>query len=153
MSDLWATPKDLFKKLDEEFYFDLDVCAISTNAKCRDYFTPEMNGLEQEWYGVCWMNPPYGREIGLWMRKAFEHTGVVVALVPTRSNAPWWHDYVMKANEIRFVKHKVSFEGDKDGVPFWGVAIVVFRPGKIDDPPRVSTYIQPKHEKKEKRKK
>ena len=69
----------------------------------------------------------------------------MVALIPNRSNAPWWHDYVMKAREIRFVKHKVVFTGDKNGVPFWGSVIVVFGPGVSFDAPVVSSYMQPKH--------
>lgn len=68
----WETPKDFFDKLNEEYHFDLDVCAAKDNAKCKRYFTKEQNGLFQEWKGVCWMNPPYGKEIGLWMKKAYE---------------------------------------------------------------------------------
>ena len=71
-TDLWETPKAFFDALDEEFHFDLDVCAIPSNAKCKTYYTPEQDGLLQEWTGICWMNPPYGREIGQWVRKAFE---------------------------------------------------------------------------------
>lgn len=69
-TDLWATPQDFFDKLNAEFGFTLDVCANAENAKCADYFTAEQDGLAQDWRGVCWMNPPYGREIGAWMRKA-----------------------------------------------------------------------------------
>lgn len=151
MSDLWATPQALFGKLDEEFCFDLDVCAIKENAKCDSYFSPQDDGLAEEstWYNVCWMNPPYGREIEKWMKKAYKSAcagSTVVALIPNRSNAPWWHDYVMRAKEIRFIKHKVSFEGEAEGVPFWGSVIVVFGPGVTHESPRVSTYMQPKHE-------
>jgi len=71
-TDLWATPQDFFNKLNEEFNFELDVCARHENAKCKKYFTKEQDGLVQEWKGVCWMNPPYGREIGKWMQKAYE---------------------------------------------------------------------------------
>ena len=66
-SCLWATPWDFFNKLDAEFGFTLDVCALHENAKCSRYFTPEEDGLKQDWRGVCWMNPPYGREIGKWV--------------------------------------------------------------------------------------
>lgn len=71
-TDDWATPRDFFEKLDAEFHFDLDVCASETNAKCERFFTKADDGLSQEWRGRCWMNPPYGREIGQWVRKAFE---------------------------------------------------------------------------------
>lgn len=63
-SDLWETPQDLFDKLDAEFHFNLDVCALPENAKCAAYYTPEMDGLSQPWYGRCWCNPPYGRGCG-----------------------------------------------------------------------------------------
>jgi phage N-6-adenine-methyltransferase len=62
-TDMWATPQELYDKLDSAFKFETDVCATSDNAKCKKYFTLSDNGLEQEWTGVCWMNPPYGRKI------------------------------------------------------------------------------------------
>lgn len=162
MSDLWATPQALFDKLDREFNFSVDVCALPENAKCAHYFTPDQDGLSKEWVPwndffkeSVWMNPPYGKStktkpgIDQWMEKAYRTSlnGVrVVCLIPNRSNAPWWHDYVMKAREIRFIKHKVSFEGEAEGVPFWGSVIVVFGPGVACGKPSVSTYMQPKHE-------
>lgn len=63
-SDMWETPQDFFDKLNKEFNFDVDVCALPENAKCKNYFTPAQDGLIQKWDGVCWMNPPYGRKIG-----------------------------------------------------------------------------------------
>lgn len=65
----WETPHEFFKALNDEFHFTLDVCATSENAKCRKYFTREQDGLKQKWTGVCWCNPPYGREIGKWVKK------------------------------------------------------------------------------------
>lgn len=66
------TPQDFFERLNREFRFRTDVCALPHNAKCKRYFTPEQDGLKQEWRGTCWMNPPYGREIPKWIRKAYE---------------------------------------------------------------------------------
>jgi phage N-6-adenine-methyltransferase len=71
----WETPQPLFDELNKEFQFDLDVCATKENAKCKIFFTKEDNGLTQMWGGTCWMNPPYGREIGEWVRKASCTTG------------------------------------------------------------------------------
>lgn len=68
-SGLWATPQDFFNRLDEEFHFELDVCALPENAKCEKYYTPADNGLSQPWEGICWCNPPYGRGIGKWVKK------------------------------------------------------------------------------------
>lgn len=65
-TDLFETPQDFFDELDQEFHFNLDVCALPENAKCEKFYTPEMDGLSQPWNGVCWCNPPYGREIGTW---------------------------------------------------------------------------------------
>ena len=70
LTDQWATPQYLFDELDREFHFDLDVCADESNHKCARYFDRSVNGLSQEWTGTCWMNPPYGREIGKWVEKA-----------------------------------------------------------------------------------
>ena len=131
-SSTWATPPDLFADLDQEFGFTLDVCALPENAKCEKYFTPEQDGLQQDWTGTCWMNPPYGREIGKWMRKAYEASkqGVtVVCLVPARTCSAWWHDYAMKG-EVRFLRGRVRFVGAPYNAPFPS-AIVVFRGGRL----------------------
>src|SRR5690606_28262780 len=106
----WATPPNLFADLNAEFGFTLDVCALPENAKCERYFTPEQDGLSQQWEGVCWMNPPYGRDIGKWMQKAYEASqqGVtVVCLVPSRTCSAWWHDYAMKG-EVQFLRGRVK---------------------------------------------
>lgn len=127
--DDWETPQRLFDDLDKEFGFDLDVCATKDNAKCKSYFTKEQNGLTQEWRGTCWMNPPYGRSIGKWMQKAYESAekgfATIVCLVPSRTDAAWWHDYAMKG-EIRFIRGRVRFEGAKENAPFPS-AVVIFR--------------------------
>jgi phage N-6-adenine-methyltransferase len=106
----WATPQDLFDQLNAEFGFETDVCATAENAKCSAYFTKEQDGLRQEWKGVCWMNPPYGREIGKWVKKAYESNATVVCLLPARTDTRWWHDYCAKG-EIRFLKGRLSFNG------------------------------------------
>lgn len=129
-TSVWETPKDLFEKLDLEFGFTLDVCALPENAKCERFFTPEKDGLKQDWKGVCWMNPPYGREIGEWVKKAFQasiYGATVVCLLPARTDTAWWHAYVLEATEIRFLKGRLRFVGAKSSAPFPS-AIVVFRP-------------------------
>lgn len=124
----WETPVDFFGKLDSEFGFDLDVCATPENAKCARYYTKEDDGLEKEWTGVCWMNPPYGREIGKWMKKAYasaQSGATVVCLVPARTDAGWWHDYAMRG-EVRFVRGRLKFNGLNCNAPFPS-AVVIFR--------------------------
>ena len=71
-TDNWETPSEFFTLYDSIFHFDLDVCASESNHKCEKYFTKEQDGLNQKWFGNCWMNPPYGREIGKWVKKAYE---------------------------------------------------------------------------------
>lgn len=131
-TDLWATPESLFQELAAEFGFTLDVCATAENAKCGAYFTKEQDGLRQQWTGVCWMNPPYGRDIGLWVRKAFESSqdgATVVCLIPARTDTAWWHEHVTKATEVRFIRGRLRFGDAVASAPFPS-AIVVFKPPK-----------------------
>lgn len=128
-ADDWETPQWLFDQLNAEFGFTLDVCATPDNAKCERYYTKAEDGLAQDWSGVCWMNPPYGREIGRWIEKAYESSlggGTVVCLLPSRTDTKWWHDYCMKATDIRFIKGRLKFGGSKNSAPFPSV-IVIFK--------------------------
>lgn len=130
-TDLWATPQEFFDKYNEKFTFTLDPCATADNAKCPTFFTKENDGLAQEWTGSVWMNPPYGREIGHWMKKAYESSqkgATVVCLVPSRTDTRWWHDYAMKG-EIEFIKGRLKFGGSKNSAPFPS-AVVIFYPSK-----------------------
>jgi phage N-6-adenine-methyltransferase len=127
-TDLWATPQKFFDKYDAVYKFTLDVCADKDNAKCANFYTIEDNGLIQPWQGVCWMNPPYGREIGAWMKKAHESSlkgATVVCLVPARTDTKWWHDYAMHG-QIEFIKGRLKFGNAKNSAPFPS-AIVVFK--------------------------
>lgn len=117
----WGTPKDFFRELDQEFHFGLDAAASPENAKCERYFTPEMDGLSCSWsgYGAVFCNPPYGREIGKWVQKAYsEHVrgGVTIAmLIPARTDTSYFHDYIYGKAEIRFLRGRLKFE-DENGV-------------------------------------
>jgi phage N-6-adenine-methyltransferase len=125
----WETPPKLFARLHREFSFTLDVCATRRNRKCRAYFTPQQDGLHQRWTGVCWMNPPYGRAIRAWIRKAREESvrgATVVCLVPARTDTGWWQDDAMKAQEIRLLRGRVTFVGARASAPFPS-ALVIFR--------------------------
>jgi phage N-6-adenine-methyltransferase len=129
-TDQWATPQAFFDSWDATYRFELDVCADAQNAKCWRYFSVQDNGLYQDWApNRCWMNPPYGREIGRWMRKAYEESlkgATVVCLVPARTDTAWWHDYAMKG-EITFIRGRLRFGEAKSGAPFPS-AVVVFSP-------------------------
>lgn len=129
-TDLWATPQDFFNRLNEEFAFTLDPCSDGTNNKCDLYFTKEDDGLAQDWTPqTVFMNPPYGRVIGDWIRKAYEESergATVVCLIPARTDTRYWHEYVMKAEEIRLVKGRLKFGDGKNSAPFPS-AVVIFR--------------------------
>ena len=128
-TDMWETPQALFDELDKEFHFTLDVCAVPENAKCERYFTPAQNGLKQDWNtggGTVYMNPPYGREIGLWVRKAAESNVTAVCLLPARTDTAWFHDYIYGKAEIRFIRGRLKFGNSKNSAPFPSM-IVIFR--------------------------
>ena len=132
-TDMWSTPQSFFTKYDGEYNFNLDVCASEDNAKCAKYFTETDDGLQQEWEGVCWMNPPYGREIIKWMKKAYESSlngATVVCLVPARTDTTWWHEYAMKGT-IEFIRGRLKFGNSKNSAPFPS-AIVVFNGGRYE---------------------
>lgn len=131
----WATPQYVFDRLDREFHFTLDVCADETNRKCERYFGRggmAEDGLAGKWKDeTCWMNPPYGRAITDWVRKAHASVSlypstVVVGLVPCRTDTRWWQDYVMQAAEVRFVRGRLQFGDSGQSAPFAN-AIVVWR--------------------------
>lgn len=125
-TDMWETPAAFFRALDAEFHFTLDVCAVPENAKCRAFFTPEQDGLSQNWVGRCWCNPPYGREIGKWVKKAAEAECTVVMLLPARTDTAWFHDYVYGHAEIRFVRGRLKFGDRKNSAPFPSM-VAIFR--------------------------
>ena len=130
-TDLWATPQDFFDKQNVIYNFTLDVCATADNTKCARFFTETDDGLAQDWTGVCWMNPPYGRTIGHWMRKAYESYlagATVVCLVPARTDTRWWHDYAMKGR-IEFIRGRLKFGNATNSAPFPS-ALVIFDKGK-----------------------
>ncbi len=125
----WETPQWLFDLLNKEFNFTLDVCALPENTKCKRYYTPDDNGLEQEWKGTCWMNPPYGYVIKDWLAKAKESAlngATVVCLVPARPDTNWWWDNCIEA-EIRFIKGRLQWPDSETAAPFPS-AIIVMHP-------------------------
>jgi len=133
----WETPDKLFDRLNNEFEFTIDVCASATNKKVDNYFSVRDNALVQEWTGICWMNPPYGKDIKLWVKKAYtaslDGETTVVCLLPCRTDTVWWHEFCMKG-EIRFCNKRLKFKNSNNMATFPS-AIVVFgkqaRVGKL----------------------
>ncbi len=153
----YGTPWDLFNELNEEFGFTVDVCANEDNKKLDNYFSEEDNAFKQDWSKhICWMNPPYGnpeypckencqkkicQERGYciseyipgikdWIKKAYEESqkgATVVCLLPARTDNKWFHSYIYKKAEIRFLEGRIKFIGAENSAPFPSM-IVVFKP-------------------------
>lgn len=130
----WATPQSFFDLVDAEFRFTLDAAAESHNAKCAEFYSPEKSGLDHPWTGVVWCNPPYGRGIDQWIRRGYEAAtagATVVMLIPARTDTAYWHDYVMRAAEVRLLRGRLVFgQGEARANAPFPSALVVFRPGQ-----------------------
>ena len=117
------TPKYLFDRISSIFNFSLDACALPENAKCESYYTPEDDGLSKPWRGGVWCNPPYGREISSWVKKAYEesqkeYNSFVLMLLPARTDTKWWWEYVQGKATLFFIKGRVKFGDHNVGAPF-----------------------------------
>jgi hypothetical protein len=122
LSSDWATPPDLYKILDYEFRFNDDPCPLGGSG-----------GLSREWGNSTFCNPPYGRQTAAWLKKAYfeaKKGKIVVCLVPSRTDTKWWKDWVMNANEIRFLEGRLHTPGAKWNWPFPS-AIVIFEPTTV----------------------
>ncbi len=119
----WKTPKAVYQILDAEFRFDFDPCPTN----------PTFDGLSVAWGNCNFVNPPYGREIPKWIKRGYYQWSVanktVVFLIPSRTDTKWWHEYCMKATEIRFIKGRLKFDGHKNSAPFPS-AIIIFKKAK-----------------------
>ena len=126
----WETPDSLYHPLDCEFKFTLDVAATKANAKCNKFWTKEENGLIMPWDGVCWMNPPYGRDVPKWLKRAsieVKRGITIVALIPARTNTGWFHDLCLNIAEVRFIRGRPKFGDSDHGLPL-PLAIVIYCP-------------------------
>lgn len=123
----WETPQDFYNLLNQEFHFTCDVAANDENYKNDNYYTEKTNGLKQSWSGICWCNPPYGRDIGKWVQKAHQEAqrGVkTVMLIPARTDTKYFHEYIYKKYEIRFLKGRLKFGDSKNSAPFPSMLII-----------------------------
>ena len=139
----YCTPQAFFDALNREFRFTLDAAATAKSAKCPAYYTPETDGLSSPWNlaggGAVFCNPPYGRKIGQWVRKAYEEAKrgtTVVLLIPARTDTTYFHDYIYGKAEIRFIRGRLRFT-DEEGnayapAPFPSM-VVIYNSGKEKD--------------------
>lgn len=125
-SNEWATPPNFFDILNKEFNFTLDPCATKENAKCAKFYTMEDDGLSKSWDNeIVFCNPPYGREIKNWVKKASEAKGgVVVMLIPARTDTIYFHDYIYNKAEIRFIRGRLKFGGHTNSAPFPSMVVI-----------------------------
>jgi len=127
----WATPQAFFDALDVEFNFTLDPCATKENAKCKKFYTEKDNGLAQSWDGErVFCNPPYGRALRDWVQKSAEaRGGIVVLLIPARTDTTYFHQYIYKKRgvEIRFIKGRLKFGDSKMSAPFPSMVVIFKR--------------------------
>ncbi len=115
----WRTPEWLYKELHKEFDFNFDPCPNN----------PEFDGLGISWKERNFVNPPYGREIGKWIKKGYEESlqgKLVVFLIPSRTDTIWWHDFIMRAKEIRFIEGRLKFSEYSNSAPFPS-CVVIFK--------------------------
>jgi len=114
INNCWCTPQDFFDILNKEFNFTLDPCCTQKSAKCSKFYTAEQDGLMQDWRrNNVFVNPPYGRQIGSWVKKCFEEgqkeNTTIVLLIPSRTDTQYFHDYILDKCEIRFIKGRLTF--------------------------------------------
>jgi site-specific DNA-methyltransferase (adenine-specific) len=125
LTDDWATPRRYFEQLRKFFPFDLDVCASAKNFKCNDYFDLADNGLAQNWDNrVVWMNPPYGKSIIHWVKKASETKGIVVGLLPSRTDPVWFQEYVLDKAIVVYLGGRLRFGDESKPAPFGSILAV-----------------------------
>ena len=133
VTDDWATPWPLFDDWNSRYNFDLDAAASSTNHKCSNWYgldhtdPDKRDALTIQWQGKnVWLNPPYGRVLNQWVKKAYDSNLCVVMLLPARTDTRWFHSYCVD-QEITFIKGRVKFGDSKAGAPFPSM-VVVMRP-------------------------
>lgn len=110
--DRWQTPPKIFLPLMKEFSFDLDAAADPQTARLSAYLRDAL--AIDDWPGTrIWLNPPYGRQLEPFVRRAAveaEKGKLVVALIPFRCRAAWWHESVIgRASEVRCLRKRPKF--------------------------------------------
>lgn len=130
----WETPTKFFDDLHERFNFNIDVASNGNNAKLERYFTEKQNALNQQWEGRVFCNPPYGREIKHWIKKAQEeslkpYNDLIVLLIPARTDTSYWHDYIFGKAEVEFLRGRLKFEvnGEQKGTAPFPSALVIYQ--------------------------
>ena len=136
-NDSWSTPMSVYFDLNKEFNFNFDPCPLNSNFNSENITLfksskPEIfDGLQVDWGSSTFVNPPYS-QISDWCKKAYEEYQkgkLVVMLIPSRTDTAYWHEYIMQATEIRFIRGRLKFGDSKNSAPFPS-AVIVFNPLK-----------------------
>jgi phage N-6-adenine-methyltransferase len=136
----WETPQDKYDMWDDEFHFTTDLAANAENSKCREYIGEGIDSLTCDWHsykGWLWLNPPYGRGIGKWVKKAYdEHLkgACIVMLLPSRTGTKWFQNYVWNQPDvtIRFLAGRLKFGDSKNSAPFDSLLAIFDGSGNYD---------------------
>ena len=114
----WSTPKDFYDELDKEFKFDFDPCPLN----------PSFDGLEVDWVGSVFVNPPYNNQRAFFEKGLKElekgNVKVLVFLVPARTDTRLFHELIYNKAEIRFIKGRLKFGGVSGSAPFPSMVVV-----------------------------
>ena len=140
--DDWETPQAFFESLNAKYHFAIDLAASKDNTKCDRYFSVDDDSLSQDWSvdfgGAMYLNPPYGRHIGDWVKKAYETSlrvnVPIVLLIPARTDTSYWHDYIFGKASIKFIRGRLKFEqnGMAVGPAPFPSAIIVYNGENVD---------------------
>lgn len=126
----WPTPGYIYDPLNARYQFTCDVAADIENTKCIKFYDQDQDGLSKDWsQDRNWMNPPYGRAISHWVKKAaqtiYEPGCFTVGLLPARTDTAWFHDHIHgKAKSVTFLRGRIKFEGAKNGAPFPSMIVI-----------------------------
>jgi phage N-6-adenine-methyltransferase len=129
VTDDWATPKDLWQQANGFHDFELDAAASLSNHLCDEWFgldhpdESRRNGLSAQWVGRTWVNPPYGRGIYDWVKKAALHDDLVVMLLPSRTDTKWFHEFVLPNANLEFIKGRLKFGAGINPAPFPSILV------------------------------
>lgn len=106
--DEWLTPPHILDALGE---FDLDPCApvVQPWPMAKRHLTVEDDGLRADWEGRIWLNPPYGTQLQLWLRKLAWY-GNGIALAFARTDTKMFFEHVWgKADAVLFLEGRLYF--------------------------------------------
>jgi len=131
-SQEWETPQKLFDEYNQKHNFEIDLAATPQNAKCPKFFTKDDDALTKPWdFKSAWCNPPYGRGVGEWVKKAAEESrkykSKIVMLLPVRTDTKWFHNYIFcpRSNcTIIYIKGRLKFGGHQNSAPFPSMVVI-----------------------------